>query len=123
VGYVKLICTLVKYCPQAFLNYKLKSTVGWSIMQILLDFTGGILSLLQLLLDSSLQDDWSGFFGNPVKLGLSNISLCFDVLFITQHYVYVANFLSALLISVQPLQARSSGLLGGGWRRWRCQDT
>ena len=69
-------------------------------MQILLDFTGGILSLLQLLLDSSLQDDWSGFFGNPVKLGLSNISLCFDVLFMTQHYMYVHASSEGLLIQL-----------------------
>jgi hypothetical protein len=87
IGYIKLVCTVVKYCPQVLLNYKLQSTVGWSITQILLDFAGGILSLLQLLLDSALQDDWSGFLGNPVKLGLSNISFFFDVIFMTQHYM------------------------------------
>jgi cystinosin len=95
--------------------------VGWSIDQILLDFAGGILSLLQLLVDASLQADWSGLtgqcycitwqhtmlsrlplgqicliyycirskniLGNPVKLGLSNISMCFDIIFFTQHYM------------------------------------
>jgi len=85
-GYVKLVCSVVKYIPQAYLNYKRKSTVGWSITQILLDFAGGNLSLLQLLIDSALQADWSGFWGNPVKLGLSNTSLFFDVIFMTQHY-------------------------------------
>ncbi|KAF2399710.1 L-cystine transporter-like protein [Trichodelitschia bisporula] len=87
LGYVKLACTVVKYCPQAYFNYKRKSTVGWSIGQILLDFSGGILSLLQLVIDSSMQGDWSGIAGNPVKLGLSNISVVFDVIFITQHYI------------------------------------
>jgi cystinosin len=53
----------------------------------LLDFSGGILSMLQLLIDSSLQADWSGLTGNPVKFGLANISLLFDIIFITQHYV------------------------------------
>ena len=77
----------MKYTPQAYLNYKLKSTVGWSIDQILLDFAGGILSLLQLVLDCSLQADWSGLLGNPVKLGLANISMFFDIIFMTQHYV------------------------------------
>lgn len=44
-------------------------------------------SLLQLVIDSALQADWSGMTGNPVKLGLANISLFFDIMFITQHYV------------------------------------
>ncbi|KAF2665601.1 L-cystine transporter-like protein [Microthyrium microscopicum] len=87
LGYIKLVCSLIKYCPQVFLNYKRKSTVGWSILNILLDFTGGILSLMQLIIDSSLQGDWSGIIGNPVKLGLSNTSLFFDVIFMVQHYV------------------------------------
>jgi cystinosin len=68
-------------------NYKRKSTAGWSIGQILLDFSGGIFSMAQLIIDSSLQRDWSGLTGNPVKLGLSNVSMFFDLIFITQHYV------------------------------------
>jgi hypothetical protein len=32
------------------MNYRRKSTVGWSIGNILLDFTGGIFSLLQMFL-------------------------------------------------------------------------
>ena len=43
--------------------------------------------MVQLLIDSSLQADWSGLTGNPVKFGLANISLLFDIIFITQHYV------------------------------------
>jgi len=73
--------------PQAIANYRRKSTIGWSITQQLLDFSGGILSLVQLIIDSALQADWSGLTGNPVKLGLANISLLFDVIFITQHYL------------------------------------
>lgn len=57
--YCKLLISLTKYIPQALLNYRLKSTVGWSIENILLDLTGGILSLAQLLVDASLQPDWS----------------------------------------------------------------
>jgi len=87
LGYVKIMATLVKYCPQVYLNYKRQSTRGWSIWQILLDFIGGVLSLSQLVIDSALQADWSGLVGNPVKLGLSNISLFFDIIFIVQHYV------------------------------------
>ncbi len=83
---MKLVATIVKYIPQVWVNYKRQSTVGWSIYQILLDFTGGVLSLMQLVLDSSLQNDWSGLTGNPVKFGLGNISILFDVIFIVQHY-------------------------------------
>lgn len=86
-GYVKLVVTFVKYIPQAWLNFKRKSTHGWSIGQILFDITGGVLSVSQLVIDSSLQGDWSGLTGNPVKLGLGNISIFFDLIFITQHYV------------------------------------
>lgn len=47
---------------------------------------GGILSVLQLGIDSYLQGDWAGITGNPVKLALGNISVFFDVIFIAQHY-------------------------------------
>jgi cystinosin len=90
-GYVKLICTVIKYCPQVYVNYKRKSTAGWSINQILLDAIGGVLSLTQLFIDSALQADWSGLTGNPVKLGLSNVSMIFDIIFITQHYILYRN--------------------------------
>ena len=42
--------------------------------------------MLQLAIDSSLQDDWSGLTGNPIKLGLANISMFFDIIFMIQHY-------------------------------------
>ena len=86
MGFVKIVVTLCKYTPQAILNYRRKSTEGWSIHQILLDLTGGMLSLTQLIIDCSLQADWSGMTGNPVKLGLANISMFFDVVFIVQHF-------------------------------------
>ncbi|KAI4158834.1 MAG: hypothetical protein LQ342_007070 [Letrouitia transgressa] len=88
VGYVKLLVTVIKYIPQAWTNHRRKSTVGWSIDQILMDLLGGVLSIAQLLIDSSLQDDWSGVTGNPVKLGLGNVSILFDVIFMLQHYVF-----------------------------------
>lgn len=54
---------------------------------ILLDFAGGVLSLAQLVIDSSFNEDWSGLTGNPAKLLLSNISILFDLLFMVQHYI------------------------------------
>lgn len=87
ISYVKLLLTVFKYVPQVIANFRRKSTIGWSIYQQLLDFSGGILSLLQLVIDSALQADWSGMTGNPIKLGLSNISIAFDIIFILQHFV------------------------------------
>lgn len=79
--------TIFKYIPQVWANYQRKSTAGWSINQILLDLLGGVLSIAQLVIDSSLQSDWSGITGNPVKLGLANVSIIFDVIFMVQHYI------------------------------------
>lgn len=87
LGYVKLLVTICKYIPQAWKNYRQQSTEGWSIWPILMDCAGGILSIAQLFIDSSMQSDWSGVFGNPIKLMLGNISIVFDGLFIWQHYV------------------------------------
>ncbi|KAI6782902.1 Cystinosin-like protein [Emericellopsis cladophorae] len=87
VGYVKLVVTLVKYVPQMLANWRNKSTRGWSIWQILLDFSGGVLSIAQQGIDSWLQGDWSGITGNPVKFALGNASMVYDVIFMVQHYV------------------------------------
>lgn len=37
---------------QAYMNFRYKSTEGWSIGNVLLDFTGGSFSLLQMFLQS-----------------------------------------------------------------------
>ena len=97
------------------MNFRRKSTVGWSIGNVLLDFTGGTLSILQMFLISynygnylsilliylSINifyvsilmilfihsDDWKSIFGDPTKFGLGAFSICFDLLFMTQHYI------------------------------------
>lgn len=86
-GYVKLFITLVKFTPQILVNYRNKSTQGWSISQITLDFVGGVLSTAQQGIDSVLQHDWSGITGNPVKFALGNISMVYDCIFFVQHYI------------------------------------
>ncbi|XP_059472484.1 cystinosin homolog isoform X2 [Neocloeon triangulifer] len=86
-SYVKLTITLIKYIPQAYMNYKRKSTVGWSIGNIFLDFTGGALSMLQMILNSHNYNDWQSIFGDPTKFGLGLFSVVFDIFFIFQHYV------------------------------------
>jgi hypothetical protein len=79
---------MIKYVPQAWMNYKRKSTEGWSIGNILLDFTGGVLSVLQMFLLAINYDDWSSIFGSPTKFGLGLFSILFDILFIMQHYCF-----------------------------------
>ncbi|KAL3269897.1 hypothetical protein HHI36_008954 [Cryptolaemus montrouzieri] len=86
-SYVKLTTTIIQYVPQAYMNYKKKSTVGWSIGTVLLDFAGGILSMLQMILKAYNYDDWVSIFGDPTKFGVGFFSVLFDVLFIVQHYV------------------------------------
>jgi len=86
LSYVKMAVTLSKYFPQAILNFRRKSTEGWSIGNVILDFTGGSMDICQMVLQASNTDDWSGFYGNPVKFGLGLVSMIFDVVFFVQHY-------------------------------------
>lgn len=82
----KLFVTLIKYVPQAWMNYRRKSTVGVSIHNFLLDFTGGTLSVAQLLMDCGITSDWSAITGDVAKFGLGSVSMLFDVVFLVQHY-------------------------------------
>ncbi|KAF9429054.1 hypothetical protein BGZ76_001915 [Entomortierella beljakovae] len=91
LSYIKLGISFLKYCPQVYLNYSAQSTVGWSIHNILLDFTGGALSITQLILDAYISGDWSGISGDPVKFGLGFLSILFDLVFMTQHYILYRN--------------------------------
>jgi len=83
-SYVKLTITLIKYVPQAYMNFRDKSTTGWSIGNVLLDFSGGILSFLQMFLDSWNIGNYDVFITNPVKLGLSFFSIFFDILLLLE---------------------------------------
>ncbi|XP_068599219.1 cystinosin isoform X2 [Brachionichthys hirsutus] len=85
-SYIKLAVTLIKYVPQAYMNYRRQSTEGWSIGNVLLDFTGGSLSILQMILQSYNNNEWNLIFGDPTKFGLGLLSVFFDLLFVTQHY-------------------------------------
>lgn len=48
-SYIKLIVTSIKYMPQVWFNFRRKSTKGWTIIMVLLDITGGSLSMFQML--------------------------------------------------------------------------
>lgn len=83
---VKVVISVMKYCPQVYLNAARRSTVGWNIWNVLLDLTGGVLSVAQLLVDGASRSDWSAITGDPGKLLLGNVSIGFDLVFLVQHY-------------------------------------
>lgn len=83
----QIYITFTKYVPQVLLNRKRQSTKGWSITNILLDSTGGVLSLAQLVLDAYLSGTFlDTLLGNPSKLGMAGFSIAFDGVFLVQHY-------------------------------------
>ena len=98
------------FFEQVFLHFIRKSTEGWSIHSVFLDFTGGVQSFLQMgidafnngcllsnlnlcflfsctLIEFPFVDDWDGTYGNPGKLGLSIIAMIFDGIFMLQHFI------------------------------------
>jgi len=91
LSYMKLFITLTKHIPQIITNYRHKSTQGWSIGNIILDASGGLASLVQMILIAYNSDDWSSLIGDVTKLGLSCVSLFFDAVFIIQHFVLYPN--------------------------------
>lgn len=88
-GYCKAAITFLKYSPQVYLNYKRKSTVGWSIGNVMLDFSGGLFSLLQLVIEAVGNGKpiiGDGAF-NLIKFVLSILSIGYNIIFMVQHYI------------------------------------
>ena len=60
----------------------------------MLDFTGGFLSILQIFVDAAVSNNgvWiAPTISNPVKFGLGNISMGFDIIFMVQHFILYKN--------------------------------
>jgi cystinosin len=92
LGWCKVFISLIKYIPQAVSNWRRKSTEGWNIHNILLDLTGGTFSFAQNIVDTINGGDAIGTGGktptlNIAKFALSVISVFFDIIFMTQHYI------------------------------------
>ncbi|XVF16280.1 hypothetical protein REPUB_Repub10bG0017600 [Reevesia pubescens] len=84
---IQVFMTVIKYIPQAVMNFVRKSTDGFSIGNILLDFVGGLANYAQMAVQSIDQNSWVNFYGNIGKTLLSLISVFFDIIFMCQHYV------------------------------------
>ncbi|KAI3713259.1 hypothetical protein L1987_71833 [Smallanthus sonchifolius] len=79
--------TVIKYIPQAIMNSKWKSTIGFRMDNILLDLLGGLTNYGQMAVQSIDQHSWVNFYGNIGKTLLSLVSIFFDFLFIVQHFL------------------------------------
>jgi len=92
LGWCKVFISFIKYMPQAYYNYKRKSTEGWSIHNILLDFTGGSFSFAQNIIDTIrgqsviIDDPTQSHTLNIAKYALSFVSIIFDIIFMIQHF-------------------------------------
>eukprot|EP00397_Hematodinium_sp_SG-2012_P045628 GEMP01051310.1.p1 GENE.GEMP01051310.1~~GEMP01051310.1.p1 ORF type:complete len:268 (+),score=29.90 GEMP01051310.1:138-941(+) len=108
-GTLKACISVSKYIPQVLLNYNRQSTKGFSIENILLDLTGGALSLVQVFMMCACNQSWSDLTGNPIKVVLGLLSIGFDLLFMVQHYVLYRHDhgeSSELEEALDPLDAR-----------------
>ena len=80
---MKMFSSLLKHPPQIYHNFKRKSTKGWSIEGMIMDFFGGFFSLIALLLELYLNPNTHI---NKAKLFLSVISMLYDITYMVQHY-------------------------------------
>jgi cystinosin len=76
-----------------YLNYTRKSTVGFSVANVVLDLTGGLLSFLQIWINAAALGEpvLSGQAFNLVKFILSILSIFFDTIFLIQIALYRKN--------------------------------
>lgn len=63
--------------------------MGWSIGNVILDFSGGFFSLLQLVIEAvgNGRPIIGGGAFNALKFTLSIVSMFYNVIFLIQHYV------------------------------------
>ncbi|KAI9072517.1 hypothetical protein K1719_045526 [Acacia pycnantha] len=84
---IQVCMTLIKYMPQAIMNFLRKSTDGFSIGGVLLDFSGGVFNYSQMAVQSIDQGSWVNFVGNIGKVLISLVTIFYDSVFMFQHYV------------------------------------
>lgn len=87
---LKISMSLVKYLPQVIHNYDRKSMKGFAIQSVILDITGGVASMLQLIWQLCEDEafDYLAFIANFGKIGLAIVTLTFNFIFISQWLLY-----------------------------------
>ncbi|XP_068711752.1 cystinosin homolog [Montipora foliosa] len=86
-GYVNLVVSFGTYFPQVWLNFKRKSTTGFHIGGVLLDFGGGVLSILQMVIYFVVEHSSTQLTGNVPKMALGLVTLLFNIILVWQHYI------------------------------------
>ena len=100
---------IFQYAPQVWLNYRRKCTEGFHIGGVLLDFSGGVLSLLQQDIYCVIDQSTKQLTGNIPKMALAVVTLVFNVVLVVQHYVlYMGNIPLDALDENKPLLCESS---------------
>ena len=90
-SYIKIVITAVKYFPQAVMNFKRKSTRGFSIMASNADFIGSILSISQTITIAYNNDDWEAIWANPTKQALALLGIFYNIFYNFQHFILYRN--------------------------------
>ena len=115
MGTLKTIFSVYMLIPQAILNWKRKSTYGWSVLNCILDVFAGLFSIVQVMIDYWGLDLPVTQRGprdlNIAKLSLGLVCVVFDILFIYQHfYLYRGNVPK----SVRGMSAEIENYIQGG---------
>lgn len=87
---LKISMSLIKYVPQVFHNHARRSMKGFAIQSTVLDVTGGVSSLMQLVWQISKEQGfnttvWVANFG---KIGLALVTILFNIVFLLQWSLY-----------------------------------
>lgn len=86
-GAVKVVTSIFKHIPQAFSNFRRKSTAGFSVTMVIMDVLGSLGSFGQQFVRCVIDRSWQPFTGNLSKLLLAMESFLFDLFFLYQHFV------------------------------------
>jgi cystinosin len=88
MGYGKLVISFIKYIPAIYWNYQRKSTKGWPVLKVVMDFLGGALSLISgSAVDNGL---------NIAKVGLGILTLFYNLIFMLQAFILYPSRKNAL---------------------------
>ncbi|CAR27851.1 hypothetical protein ZYGR_0N03380 [Zygosaccharomyces rouxii] len=87
---LKISMSLLKYVPQVIHNHERRSMKGFAIQGTMLDITGGMASLMQLIwqIANDKSFNTSVFMANFGKIGLAIVTIVFNFIFLSQWTVY-----------------------------------